>query len=219
MFSLSLCSAIALSILSLLCCLHFPGFNYLLDRRRECHVALRPLLASRSMGKDGIKVRVIGHPEDPIYIALRAFLTKLGHLAPDLSADAAAMEAGSSTPLSPGGSHTLPRREPRCVTVFIMENLARRDEMFGSSSKSKSSFDNRFSLFIWSGSQESKKGLNPFTDDEIGQRLMRYLVLVVDWEKHGLCESLFSAIGQTHSSSKPRDVQAHHPRADPLTLL
>lgn len=182
---LSSCSVLCLSV----------GFSYLLDRRRDCHVSLRPLLASRSMGKDGIKVRVIGHPDDPIYVALRAFLTKLGHLAPDLPADAAAMEAGSSTPLSPGGSHSLPRREPRCVTVFIMENLARRDEMFGSSSRAKSAFDNRFSLFIWSGSQEAKKNMNPFTDDEIGQRLMRYLVLVVDWEKHGLCESLFSAIG------------------------
>ena len=44
-------------------CAPFLGFNYLLDRRRDAHMSLRPLLASRSMGKDGIKVRVIGHDE------------------------------------------------------------------------------------------------------------------------------------------------------------
>src|SRR4051812_40311235 len=139
-------------------CAPFIGFSYLLDRRRDCHVALRPLLASRSMGKDGIKVRVIGDPTDPIYIALRQFLTTIGHLAPDLITDS------QGNPHMPGG-----RREPRCVTVFIMENLARRDAMFGPGANAKKAFDNRFSLFIWSGSKETP-GIIPFTDDDIGQR-------------------------------------------------
>jgi hypothetical protein len=164
-------------------CAPFIGLSYLLDRRRDCHVALRPLLASRSMGSSGIKVRIIGHTDDPIYRALRQFLTTLGHLAPDLITDAQ------------GETHTAHgRREPRCVTVYIMENMARRDAMFGPGSSSRKTFDNRFSLFIWSGFQEPT-GVVPFTEDEIGQRLMRYLVLVCDWEKHSLCESLFSAIG------------------------
>ena len=148
-------------------CAPFLGFSYLLDRRRDCHVAIRPLLASRSMGKEGIKVRVIGDPADPIYISLRAFLTTLGHLAPDLVTDAQG-NAGSSSP----------KREARCVTVYVMENMARRDVMFGGdASVRKEKFDNRFSLFIWSGYKE-KSGVIPFTDDVIGQRLMRYLVLV-----------------------------------------
>lgn len=151
-------------------CAPFIGFNYLLDRRRDAHVALRPLLASRSMGKDGIKVRVLGSPNDPIYTALRAFLNTIGHLADDVSS------AGSA----------------RCVTVHVMESIAARDALFGP--QAVSAIDNRFGLFIWSGSAE-KPGTMPFTDDPIGQKLMRYLVLVCDWEKHGLAESLFSAIG------------------------
>jgi hypothetical protein len=160
-------------------CAPFIGFSYLLDRRRDAHVALRPLLASRSMGKDGIRVRVVGSVADPIYVALRGFLRQLGHLAPDVDPQAQMQQRGG------------PRREPRCVTVYVIESFARRDEMFGSG---RTSLDNRFSLFLWSGSGE-KAGAMPFTDDAIGQRLMRYLVLVADWEKHGLAESLFSAIG------------------------
>lgn len=171
-------------------------------------------------------MRIIGDAADPIYISLRAFLTTIGHLAPDLITDAQGNVHASSA-----------KREARCVTVYVMENMARRDLMFGSDSSSSSSpsssprkdkFDNRFSLFIWSGFRE-KSGVIPFTDDAIGQRLMRYLVLVTgqpmgshqpslawmdvwwdshcccgvavvsflpsDWEKHSLCESLFSAIG------------------------
>ena len=171
-----------LAIIAACNCAPFIGFNYLLDRRRDCHVALRPLLASRAMGNEGIKVRIIGNENDPIYVALRQFLTTLGHLAPDQVLD------------SQGNVVTVDGRpEPRCVTVYVMESLARRDQLFGPNSIGKKLFDNRFSLFIWSGWKEP--GIIPFTDDEIGQRLMRYLVLVVDWEKHGLCESLFSAIG------------------------
>jgi hypothetical protein len=126
------------------------------------------------MGTEGIKVRVIGDPADPIFVSLRAFLTTLGHLAPDLVLDAQG-HAGSSSP----------RREARCVTVYVMENMARRDYMFGGdSSARKEKFDNRFSLFIWSGFKE-KSGVIPFTDDVIGQRLMRYLVLVTGQSEHG----------------------------------
>jgi len=208
-------------------CAPFIGFSYLLDRRRDAHVVLRPLLASRSMGKDGIKVRVVGHPSDPIYVALKSFLMAIGHLAADLPPRGSAIlthkaeNTGQLSPLSAmspsssrqqsvvagaggaaGGRQT--RREPRCVTVHIIESLARRDELFGPKSKRAgssaadgggvSSGDNRFSLYLWSGSQE-KAGVIPFTDDETGQRMMRYLVLVADWEKHSLAESLFSAIG------------------------
>jgi len=177
---------IFLGVIAGLCCAPFIGFQYLLDRRRDAHVALRPLLASRSMGKDGIRVRVVGSVADPIYCALRSFLRQLGHLAPDLVDPAGDPQRALDASLSP--PH---RREPRCVTVHIIDSFARRDAMFGSG---RASLDNRFSLFVWSGSAE-KPGAMPFTDDDVGQRLMRYLVLVADWEKYGLAESLFSAIG------------------------
>jgi len=169
-------------------CAPFIGFNYLLDRRRDAHVALRPLLASRSMGKDGIKVRVCGSPDDPICATLRTFLATIGHLAPDVD-DAAAGRTGS-VEAADGRRGSQPGRS-RCVTVHVMESLRARDLLFGPGA---AQLDNRFSLFIWSGSAEAP-GTLPFTDDATGQKLMRYLTLVADWEKHGLAESLFSAIG------------------------
>jgi len=179
-------------------CAPFIGFGYLLDRRRDAHVALRPLLASRSMGKDGIKVRVMGSNTDPIYNALRAFLHTIDHLAPDddggLTSVRASVENGGATHAAATAASSSSRgSSSRCVTVHVMESLAARDALFGPSAAA-ASIDNRFSLFIWSGSAEAPNTL-PFTDDAVGQRLMRYLVLVSDWEKHSLCESLFSAIG------------------------
>lgn len=163
-----------LGVIALSTCAPFIGYNYLIDTRRDCHVALRPLLASRSMGSGGVKVRIFGADNDPIYSALRNFLAACGHLADERR------------------QSQLNNTSIRTVNVFIMDSLKTRDELFGR--ERKSTFDNRFSLFIWSGCNE-KERIIPFTDDEIGQRLMRYLVLVVDWEKHGLAESLFSAIG------------------------
>ena len=145
---------------------------------------------------------------DPIYVALRKFLADLGHLAPDLPNGGDVSAAASSSNLlagvhsahgsvsgnaTPSGSSS--SRQPRAVTVYVMESIARRNELFGANMRKKGQFDNRFSLFVWSGAKEAP-GVIPFTDDEIGQRLMRFLVLVANWEKHGLCESLFSAIGQ-----------------------
>jgi hypothetical protein len=177
-------------------CAPFIGFGYLLDRRRDAHVALRPLLASRSMGKDGIKVRVMGSSTDPIYNALRDFLHTIDHLAPDddgLTSARASVENGGTHAAATAASSSRGSSSSRCVTVHVMESLAARDALFGPSAAA-ASIDNRFSLFIWSGSAEAPNTL-PFTDDAVGQRLMRYLVLVSDWEKHSLCESLFSAIG------------------------
>jgi hypothetical protein len=139
------------------------------------------------MGNYGIKVRVTGVEEDPVYVAVKEFLKKLGHLASD---DDRGDHHFSGAPAVVNGVIVPKQRSSRCVTVHIMESLARRDGLFGPGTRT----DNRFSLFIWSGFRE-KPGTLPFTEDDIGQRMMRYLVLVTDWEKHGLGESLFSAIG------------------------
>jgi hypothetical protein len=213
-------------------CAPFIGINYLLDRRRDCHVALRPLLASRSMGKDGIKVRVMGNAHDPIYQTLTTFLANLGHLADEEEDDTSRGQEQQQTrqPVSLSSSSAGDRestlnlrsfaqssrslyggtkRVARCVTVHVIDSLAHRDELFGPRNDA-SVFDNRFSLFIWSGFSEAK-GTMPFTDDAIGQRLMRYLVVVAAWEKHGLAEALFSAIGV-----RVTDILHERPSADAL---
>ena len=43
-------------------------------------------------------------------------------------------------------------------------------------------------MFAW-----SRVG-DPFTKDDIGERMMRFLILIADWEKENLAESIFSGI-------------------------
>eukprot|EP00455_Lapot_gusevi_P027949 TRINITY_DN296_c0_g2_i3.p1 TRINITY_DN296_c0_g2~~TRINITY_DN296_c0_g2_i3.p1 ORF type:complete len:164 (-),score=31.89 TRINITY_DN296_c0_g2_i3:157-648(-) len=76
--------------------------------------------------------------------------------------------------------------ESLCVTVYVMTELHDRDVLFPSD---QLPFDPRRSVFVWAG-----KG-DPFTQDDIGRRMMRFLCLVAEWEKDSLAESLFSAIG------------------------
>ena len=66
-----------------------------------------------------------------------------------------------------------------------MSSLADRAALFGSDDFL---FDRSASLFIWAGTAD------PFSRDEIGLRLMRFLVMVAGWEGDELAESLFSAI-------------------------
>ena len=76
------------------------------------------------------------------------------------------------------------------VVVEVMNSLAHRDRLFGSD---VFPFDeHRPPLFVWSGATSDGA---PFTRDASGSRLMQFLVLVADWEKDNLAESLFSAIG------------------------
>eukprot|EP00455_Lapot_gusevi_P047098 TRINITY_DN630_c0_g1_i8.p1 TRINITY_DN630_c0_g1~~TRINITY_DN630_c0_g1_i8.p1 ORF type:complete len:111 (-),score=53.71 TRINITY_DN630_c0_g1_i8:406-708(-) len=72
-----------------------------------------------------------------------------------------------------------------CITVYVMSSIAHRDQLFGSE---QFNFDMKRSVFVWTGNGDPFKG-------EAGQRMMRFLVLVADWEKENLAESLFSAIG------------------------
>jgi len=73
------------------------------------------------------------------------------------------------------------------VKVYVMRTLAQRDALFGSENFP---FDPRSSLFVWSHPTS-----DPFSKDEIGERLMRFLVLVAAWDRKLLAENLFSAIG------------------------
>ena len=76
-----------------------------------------------------------------------------------------------------------------------MANLEERDAIFGVSRDANGEydmtqvFDRKQTMFVWTGDG------NPFTKDEVGQRMMRYFVLVQQWEGDNLAESLFSAIG------------------------
>ncbi len=139
----------------------FVAFWNLIDTRHSSHIALRPLLASRSI-RGGIKVKVIGKDEDPVVQNLRSFLMLIGHL------------------------KTEPDQE-RTITVYVISDLDMRNELFG---PDEPPFDRHFSVFIWSGKKD------PFgTKDKYAQNMMRFLVLVCDWEQNGLAENLFSAIG------------------------
>ena len=73
------------------------------------------------------------------------------------------------------------------ITVYVMRTFAQRDALFGSDNFP---FDPRTSLFVWSDPNG-----DPFTKDHIGERLMRFLVLVAAWDRKLLAENLFSAIG------------------------
>jgi len=138
----------------------FFAFWNLVDTRHNSHIALRPLLASRSI-RGGIKVHVWGSDEDPVVINLRSFLMLIGHLKPD--------DDGKRT-----------------ITVYVMQTIEQRNKLFGDDPP----FDPRFSVFIWSGPKD------PFgTKDKYATNMMRFLALISDWEKNGLAENLFSAIG------------------------
>ncbi len=71
------------------------------------------------------------------------------------------------------------------VQVQIMSTFEHRDALFGSDTLP---FDADKTVFVWSGRGD------PFTNDEIGSRMMRFLILVADWEGDNLAESLFSGI-------------------------
>jgi len=75
----------------------------------------------------------------------------------------------------------------RCITIYVMRSFAQRDALFGTDNFP---FDPRTSLFVWSDPHT-----DPFTKDETGARMMRFLVLVSSWEKKLLAENLFSAVG------------------------
>lgn len=188
----------------------FIAFRNLFETRRDLHVALKPLLASRSIG-GGVKVAIVGSDTDPIVKSLRSFLTLIGHnadeastIANDTTSKRASMhvEEVAMTQLNTAApsdeAADMPARSSahgsfdglqdktlgKVVTVYVMSTLEDRDQLF----QEPFVFD-KYSLFIWNGEGD------PFTADAIGKRLMRFLVLVSAWDKKLLAENLFSAIG------------------------
>jgi hypothetical protein len=66
------------------------------------------------------------------------------------------------------------QNEEQIITIYVIDSLATRDALF---TREPFVFD-RFSLFVWNGESDC------FTPDEIGKKLMRFLVLVAKWDKH-----------------------------------
>lgn len=149
------------------------AWSRLFDTRVLCDAALRPLMASRSL-KGGVQIRINGKDDDPVVKCLRDFLRMLGHLA----------EPKSERRITVSGQED---EVDRVITVEVMNSKEHRDALF---SDDEFPFDIRKTLFIWSGASD------PFgKNDPAGSRMMRFLVLVKEWEKENLAESLFSAIG------------------------
>ena len=69
---------ISLALLSMCNLMPFIALDQLVETRIYLSTALKPLLASKAVG-GGVSVRVIGDPDLSIVLALRKFLTKLGH--------------------------------------------------------------------------------------------------------------------------------------------
>lgn len=168
----------------------------LMETRRELHVSLRPLLSSRSFDGQGVKVRLrTGDVQDPVYLGLRDFLTDIGHLYDESNGSAttptAASDATSSSSTSPSSSSSSSSSSQfplQNISVYVINSLSFRDELFGGAGPLK--FDKN-ALFVWSAMDEKQL---PFTQDVAGQRMMRYLVLVAVWERNNLAASLFSAL-------------------------
>lgn len=199
------------------------AWSSLFETRTDVHPVLRPLLASKSMN-GGVRITIEGDADDPIVQNLNRFLTNLGHNAKDeqpTSAGAPAPPSEDRSPVVPLRNGEATRGEPiigcsssvhhlpsspgspsaprggaagmaaagfrASVKVFVMRTIAQRDALFGSE---HFPFDPRSSLFVW-----SHPSSDPFSKDEIGERLMRFLVLVAAWDRKLLAENLFSAIG------------------------
>jgi len=108
------------------CCNIAPFFAWheLWDTRRDIHVSLRPLLASRSL-YGGVRIKIEGDIRDPVVITLRGFLGDLGHL---------------KTEHDPAPF----------IRVYVMNSKASRDAIFGPANAA--SFD-RNALFVWSSAE------------------------------------------------------------------
>jgi hypothetical protein len=172
----------------------YYAVSQLFETRVQCDAALRPLVASRAILR-GVRVEVSGQSQCAIAASLRSFLDAIEHgiSVEDEEEDAEAKlwaerlgADGDSVPPAPSSHHRMR------LTVHVMNTLQERDALFGSDAFP---FNPKTSFFIWSGVNADGTFLNPFTRDEIGSRMMRFLVLVADWEGDNLATSLFQAIG------------------------
>jgi hypothetical protein len=74
------------------------------------------------------------------------------------------MKRGRSQPMM-----TLVATETHVVQVHVMSTMQHRNALFGSD---ELPFDEDSTVFVWSGRGD------PFTKDEIGERMIRFLILV-----------------------------------------
>jgi hypothetical protein len=183
----------------------FTAWPSLFETRTDVHPVMRPLLASKSMN-GGVKITIVGHDSDPIVANLNKFLTIIDHNARKHKTTAHGLTGGQAEAAERDRLKSLrklndsmaaddaPKQKEvslaagfsQSITIYVMNDFAQRDALF---SNDDFPFDPRTSLFVWSASGD------PFTKDEIGERLMRFLVLVAAWDRNLLAENLFSAIG------------------------
>jgi hypothetical protein len=183
----------------------FTAWPSLFETRTDVHPVMRPLLASKSMN-GGVKITIVGHDTDPIVANLNKFLTIIDHNAKKQKNTQNGLTGGQAEAAERDRLKSLrklndsmaaddaPKQKEvslaagfsQSITIYVMNDFAQRDALFG---KDDFPFDPRTSLFVWSATGD------PFTKDEIGERLMRFLVLVAAWDRNLLAENLFSAIG------------------------
>ena len=185
----------------------FTAWPSLFETRTDVHPVMRPLLASKSMN-GGVKITIVGHDSDPIVANLNKFLTIIDHNAKKHATTATGhgLSGGQAEAAERDRLKSLrklndsmaaddaPKQKEvslaagfsQSITIYVMNDFTQRDALFG---KDDFPFDPRTSLFVWSASGD------PFTKDEIGERLMRFLVLVAAWDRNLLAENLFSAVG------------------------
>jgi len=140
----------------------------LLNARYFMHPVLKPLLASRAL-HGGVKISVEGNINDPICRNLKIFIKSIGHLS-EQDNDECDYKIN---------------KYPNTVNVIIIDSVESRDKWFANMDEEKIMAQ---SVVVYSGDD------NPFTNDEKGKRLMKYLVLVKKWEGMNLASSIFSGI-------------------------
>lgn len=73
------------------------------------------------------------------------------------------------------------------IQIHIINSIEHRNALFGDSFYE---LDLERTIFVWNGD----KSINPFSDYDIGHRMISVLCLVAAWETN-LAQSLFSALG------------------------
>jgi len=150
----------------------FFEISKLINARFFLNPILKPLLASRSLN-GGVRVVVRGKFTDPICATLRNFIKSIGHEPdPKMGVDPDEVDV---------------RLIKNHINVIVIDSIKSRDEWFsGDAGAVQKVMEN--SIVIYSGDD------NPFTNDPLGQKLMKYLVLVKKWEGQGLASSIFSGL-------------------------
>jgi hypothetical protein len=211
----------------------FLTMGRLYETRTNCSMALRNLLASRAIG-NGVRLEIIGDPSDPVASTLWQFSRHIGHgfremTQPNWSQCVLKVEDGDDVPdlnLSAATVATTDSKRSKEATfnlstdlrvrVHVMSTMQHRDTLFGAAGGDLAciaAMDQRRSVFVWTGDED------PFTDDEIGRRMLKYLyvhtcisfvfqymmiealffrlfrIISAKVERHHLAQTIFAAIG------------------------